>query len=457
VSVSNQASNATPVEDTASDVAVESGNSKVDAIAFVMPKLAMAMNEGTINEWMVKEGDYVEKAQVVASVETEKVAYEIESPDAGYFHIIVETGTTVPCGEVIGYFVANPEEIEALKQSLEAESTAVAAAPEKETESEQAPAAAETSVASPAISAPAPAVPDRAAGERIIASPLAKKIAADKGLDLALVVGTGPNGRILKHNVLEALERGVQHVAVATVGGTVEKVRIPMAGMRKVIADRMMQSLQTTAQLSSSWDSDITDLLAVRKKFVAREEQLGTRVSVNAFIVKAIATAIQQVPIANSCLQGDEIVIYDSIHMGIAVATPGATEYDSGLMVAVLRNVESMGVVEIDKQMKALIQRVREGSATPEDLSGSTITLSSTAGIAPPGLHTAPVLNLPNAVLVGPSTPKEKPVVVNGEVVPRTVMPMSLTFDHRILDGEPASRFMNAIHECLENPELMLA
>ena len=143
--------------------------------------------------------------------------------------------------------------------------------------------------------------------------------------------------------------------------------------------------------------------------------------------------------------------------MGIAISTPGTTEFDSGLMVAVLHNVERMGLVEIDREMKALISRVRNGEATADDMSGSTITLSSTAGLAPPGMTTTPVLNLPNAALVGPSTPVDKPVAYNGEIAIRTMMPVSFTFDHRLLDGEPAARFMKAMHEALENPELMLA
>jgi len=236
-----------------------------------------------------------------------------------------------------------------------------------------------------------------------------------------------------------------------------EITRIPMKGMRKVISDRMKQSLSQTAQLSSSWDSDITELVALRGRFVARAESLGTKVSMNAFIIKAISTAIKQVPVANSCLQGDEVVVYKTINMGIAVSVPGATEYENGLMVGVLHNVESMGLIEIDKEMKALINRIRTGKMTANDLSDSTITLSSTAGIAPPGTKSTPVLNLPNAALIGTSTPVEKPVVINGEVVIRTMMPLCLTFDHCVFDGEPAARLCKALHDCLENPELMLA
>jgi pyruvate/2-oxoglutarate dehydrogenase complex dihydrolipoamide acyltransferase (E2) component len=246
-------------------------------------------------------------------------------------------------------------------------------------------------------------------------------------------------------------------MAPVAAGGDRILARLPMQGMRKTIASRMVQSLQEAAQLSSSWESDITDLMAMRKSFIAREEQLGTRVSFNAFLIKAMVYAIRQVPIANSCMVDDEIVIYDNVNMGMAISVPGSTEYDSGLMVAVLHNVERMGVVEIDREMKALIGRARSGEATAGDLSGSTITLSSTAGIAPPGLKTTPVLNLPNAALLGPSTPVERPVVHDGEVAVRTMLPLSFTFDHRMLDGEPAARCMRALHECLEHPELMLA
>jgi len=411
------------------------------AIDYCMPKLAMAMNEGTINEWLVAEGDYVEKGQLLATIETEKVAYDVEAPDAGYFHIVVAVGETVDCESLVGQFAASEDELAKLQAgagmgpAVNPEATNVASAPTV------------TAVAATAATG---------AGGRIKASPLARKMAGDAGLDLAQVSGTGPGGRIVKRDILSAQERGVGTARLQD-GGNRVLARIPMQGMRKTIASRMLQSLQDAAQLSSAWESDITDLMAMRESFVAREEQLGTRVSFNAFLIKAMAYAVRQVPIANSCLEGDEVVIYDNINMGIAVSVPGSTQYDSGLMVAVLHNVEQMGVVEIDKQMKALIGRVRSGEATADDLSGSTITLSSTAGIAPPGLKTTPVLNLPNAALLGPSTPLERPVVHNGEVVVRTMLPLSFTFDHRVLDGEPAARCMNALHECLEHPELMLA
>ena len=389
------------------------------AIDYTMPKLAMAMNEGTINEWLLNEGDYVEKGGVLATIETEKVSYDVESPDAGYLHIIVAAGETVDCEVLVARFAESPEELAELQSaSVEAAAGHPAAGDPGTVPAESAKGTAQADSV-PASPGPAVAVAS-APGGRIKASPLARKLAADAGLELSMIAGTGPGGRIVKRDVLSAQERGVG-IAVAASGGDRILAKVPMQGMRKTIASRMTQSLQEAAQLSSGWESDITELLAVRKRFVAREEQLGTRVSMNAFLIKAMACAIKQVPIANSCLEGDEVVIYGNINMGIAISVPGSTEYDSGLMVAVLRNVEHMGVVEIDIAMKALITRVREGKASTEDMSGSTITLSSTAGLAPPGMTTTPVLNLPNAALLGPSTPIERPMVIDGQVVPRTL------------------------------------
>ena len=418
------------------------------AIDYTMPKLAMAMNEGTINEWLVDEGDYVEKGQVLATIETEKVSYDVESPDSGFFHIITPPGETVDCEVLVGQFAETEDELATLQ----------AAAPASGGVAPEAAVAAPATAAAVAPAAPVAADPVApAAGGRIKASPLARKMAKDASLPLAAVTGSGPGGRIVKRDILAAIERGVSVAPIAGVGGERVLARVPMKGIRKAIASRMVQSLQEAAQLSSNWETDISNLLSMRKNFLAREEQLGTRVSVNAFLIKAMVHAIARVPIANSCMEGDEIVIYNNVNMGMAISVPGTTEFDSGLVVGVLRNVESMGVVAIDKAMKALIERIRTGQATPDDMTGATITLSSTAGLGPPGLTSTPVLNLPNAALLGSSTPIERPVVHEGEVVVRTMLPLSFTFDHRMLDGEPAARFMRALHDCLEHPELMLA
>ncbi len=412
-------------------------------IDYVMPKLAMAMNEGTVNEWLVKEGEYVKEGAAIMVVETEKVSYDLESPVSGYLHIIVAEGETVPVEVTIAQFLETKEDYAALNTG----SAVTASSARPAVEAERAPEPLDTTFAAPVT------------GGRIVASPLAKKMAKNAQLDLSRVDGTGPGGRIVKRDVLQALEKGAATVSAPTVlGPLVEKLRIPIKGtVRATIARRMVESLQTTAQLSSAWESDITRLVQARKHFVAREDELGTRVSMNAFLIKALACALKQVPIANASIVGDDIVVYESINVGIAIALPGETEYDSKLMVPVLKHVESMGVVDIDKGMKALIEKAYNGQLTAEDMHDSTVSFSSTAGLSPPGLKSTPILNLPNALLVGPATPQEKPIVHKGKIKIRTVLPISLTFDHRVLDGLPVARLTQHMHDCLENPELMLA
>ena len=411
---------------------------------FLMPKLAMAMNEGTINEWLAEEGAWVEKGALIAEIETEKVAYEIESPHEGFLHIVVSAGDTVPVEVPICKFAGD----EATYQSLSGGEAPA------ETSSSGQPAAESAAVAAE----PMPAVP-AATGARIKASPLARKMAANRGMDLAAISGTGPGGRIVKRDILATEQQAAKAapaLAASTVAASLESVRIPFKGVRATIARRMVESLNSSAQLSSFWETELDQLLALRQQFLDREEKLGTRVSINAFLVKAIACAVGQVPVANAQIDGDEIVIHRSVNVGIATALPGATEYDSILMVPVLKNVQAMGVVEIDKAMKSLIGRARRNELGPDELSGSTITLSTTAGLSPPGTRSTPVLNPPNTTLIAPSTPEQKPVFREGEVVVRTMMPMSMTFDHRVMDGEPAARFGMALHDAIEQPGLML-
>jgi pyruvate dehydrogenase E2 component (dihydrolipoamide acetyltransferase) len=427
---------------------------------FVMPKLAMAMNEGTINNWMVEEGTFVEKGTTIAEVETEKVVYEIESPHEGYIHMVVQAGETVPVEVPISRFASDEETYRSL---VSGEVPAGA-----ETEPARSQAAATGSGSSPEASAAA--LKSSEAG-RMKVSPVARKMAKQRGIDLATVQGTGPGGRIMKEDILKAEQRSAESSAAqpaetkttttaaapaAFPASSPEAVRVPFKGVRAAIAKRMLESLGTSAQLSSFWEVELDGLLKLRQEFLQREGQLGTRVSVNALLVKAIAWAAARVPIANSGIDGDEIVIHRGVNVGIATALPGPTEYDSVLVVPVIRNVQAMGVVEIDIAMKSLVDRARRNELGADELTGSTITFSTTAGLSPPGTYSTPVLNLPNTTLIGPGTPSRKPVVRNDEMVIRTMLPISMTFDHRVMDGEPAARFARALSEAIEHPGLML-
>ena len=424
------------------------------ATNYVMPKLAMGMNEGTVVEWLVAEGQQVERGAPLMQVETEKVAYDVEAPVAGWFHILVPAGETVPVESVIGQFAASAEEYAQLGGG--AAPAAAGATPKIEFNDKLTSTGA---VMARAVAAPAAAAPVTIGG-RIKASPLARKLARDRSLDLATLTGSGPGGRIVKRDVLAAqVAPATAANAVAAPGTLTVKGTVPLKGMRGAIARRMTQSLQTAAQLSQFSEVDATRLLEARARFIANADAYGTRVSVNAFVVKAMAVACQAVPIANAGVVGDEIVLWNEVNVGIAVSLPGQGEWDSGLIVPVLRNAERKGLVQIDKELRDLATRAREGRLVPGETEGGTITLSPTAAMGGEAMYSwsTPVLNLPQALIVQPGMIMPRAMIHEGEIAKREMMPLSITFDHRVLDGDPLASFVVTLRRCLQAPELMLA
>lgn len=423
------------------------------ATNYLMPKLAMGMNEGTVVEWLAAEGQQLERGAPLMQVETEKVAYDVEAPVAGWLHIVVPAGETVPVESVIGQFAASAEEYAAITGG--AVTAAAATAPGVPFNDKLTSTGAVMPVA-PAAAAPA------AAGGRIKASPLARKLARDRGIDLAAITGTGPQGRIVKRDVLAAKAGAPATAAIAQMsepGTLTVKGTVPLKGMRGAIARRMTHSLQTAAQLSQFSEVDATRLLKARECFVANADAYGTRVSVNAFVVKAIAVACQAVPIANAGIVGDEIVLWNEVNVGIAVSLPGQGEWDSGLIVPVLRNAERKGLVQIDRELRDLATRAREGRLVPGETEGGTVTLSPTAAMGGEAMYSwsTPVLNLPQALIVQPGMIMERAVVHKGKIRKRAMLPLSITFDHRVLDGDPVANFVVTLRRCLQAPELMLA
>ncbi|MES9828393.1 MAG: dihydrolipoamide acetyltransferase family protein [Candidatus Thiodiazotropha sp.] len=415
---------------------------------FVMPKLAMGMNEGTLQEWLIVEGEFVEQGQEIACMETEKVAYELEAPEAGYYKPIIEAGTTVPVETPIAYYADSVEALAGISITTPADSAKAAAAPPTERLSAGVPTTAPPQVTAAIDSG------------RIKASPLARKLAADKGLDLAYIEGTGPEGRIVKRDIEKAERTGMGCAPVAAAGmpaGLVEQARIPMSGIRHSIIDALMEKSNGTATLTQWNEADVTDLLATRKRMVAQEEMLGAKVSVNAFFIKAIAWAARQVPIINSTLQGDDIVVYDNINVAMALTVPSGDSYTENLMVPVIRHADRLRLVEIDREMKRLIGLGREGRLSAADMADSTITFSTTAGIAPDGTAGNSILNGSNNAIVGIGGAKLKPAEHNGEIALRHIAPVLVSYDHRVIDGAPASRFMNYLHQALQDPTLLLA
>ena len=423
------------------------------ATDYVMPKLAMGMNEGTIIEWLVSEGQQVARGAPLMQVETEKVVYDVEAPTAGWFHILVPAGETVPAESRIGQFADSEEEYAAISGG------AAAPASESDGQEEAAVEVNDQLTATGAVMTSKPAAAAGQGGGRIKASPLARKLARDRGLDLAAIQGTGPGGRIVKRDVLEAKAPAAAAPTLSEPGTLTVKATVPLRGMRGAIARNMVQSLQNAAQLSQFSEVDVTRLLKGRASFVANADVYGTRVSINAFMVKAIAVACQAVPIANAGIVNDEVVIWNEVNVNLSVSLPGQGEYDSGLVVPVLRNAERKGLVQIDAELRDLATRAREGRLAPGETEGGTITFSPTAAIGGAGMYSwsTPVLNLPQAVIVQPGMIEERAVVHKGRIRKRPMMPLSLTFDHRVLDGDPFASFVVTLRRCLQTPELMLA
>ncbi|MBO9453419.1 2-oxo acid dehydrogenase subunit E2 [Tropicibacter sp. R16_0] len=411
----------------------------MSTVPFLMPKLAMAMNEGTVTQWHVATGDRIAKGQEIATVETEKVAYEVEAPQDGFIRIIADEGAVVPVETPIAFIGQSEADLEGNQAKVDPTGSV--------TETE------------PDIVMPVPQVDALAANSdvgRIKITPLAKRIAKDAGFDYVGVKGSGPGGRIKRIDIETALAARVSAPQVPP-SADVPTTLIPVSDSRRFIAERMRSSLRETAQLSANWESDITDLLAFRKSLVSKEELLGARISMNAVLAKIVAQAALDVPIVNAQWDGDNIRLNKTVNLAFAVAVPNESGLDSRLLVPVIRDLESKGLAQIQTELDEAIEKARAGQLTAAEMSGSTITFSSTAGLAPPGCTNTPILNGSNATLVGVSTAIERPVVKDGQIVPRTMMPISLTFDHALVDGEPVARFAHALHERLENPALLVA
>lgn len=417
----------------------------------ILPQLAMGMSEATIVEWLVAEGSRVQRDQPMVSIETEKVINELPAPYSGYVHQVAKPGDVLPVENLMGHIAETEAEYQALCAGTAASGAGTAPA-----------------LAEPKAPTVAAATVPGSPGSRIRASGLAKAIARQNGIDLAAIGGSGPGGRIVRRDVEAALSAGANPVATpataptvpiaATKGGALrEKARIPLAGMRKVIAERMVAAKQTAAHTYAFFEVDITKLLAARQTLLDRAETLGTKVSLTAFQIRAVAQACRQVPICNATVGDDAITVWDNINVGLAVALPGKGEYDSGLVVPVIRNADTKSLLQIDAEIKTLVGRARKGELTAEDMADGTITMSSTGGFAA-GVWavSTPLLNLPQVINFQPGSPIDKPVVVDGQVAVRSMLPCGLSFDHRAMDGAPVGKFIQTLIDLLAHPELML-
>lgn len=442
----------------------------------VMPKLAMSMKQGKVIEWKFAEGQHVEKGQVVAVIETEKVTYEVEAPESGLLHIISNLDETVPIHQTIAILAETEEELAGLQSEIPpaaeakpapaaepaaspAEATAPAAPP--------APAAVNKAPAAAPAAVTAVAGPDPGRAGKIKISPLARKIAGNHNLDIAGIMGTGPGGRIKKRDVLAFLAQPTPAPAPlpaaavpAWTGEVLDGKRvheiIPLSGMRQAMAAHMSQSLITSARVSVFMEIDMGEAIRLRKSLVEKQELLGTRISYTDLFVFLAARALKDQPIVNSTLNDGQIVVWEDVNVGVALSlAKGGT--DTSLIVPVIKQADKKSLVEISKELKELVRKGREGKLSADEMTGGTFTLTNTSQLLNRWHIQTPMITQPESAILGTSSTVDKPVVKDGEIVIRPMMPISLSFDHRVMDGSQPTQFLSKFAGLLEDPDTIWA
>ncbi|WP_442580982.1 dihydrolipoamide acetyltransferase family protein [Mesorhizobium sp. ASY16-5R] len=408
-----------------------------------IPKLGLTMVDCTLVGWTKQDGDKVEQGEMLYAIETDKITTDVEADGAGFLRRFAEVDSMHEVGAVIGGLFASRDE------ALAAEAASVAAsAPTADRVPAAAPAPASAAAPAPSAAAPAPN-PGRA---RV--SPLARRIAAESGIDPATLKGTGGHGAVLRRDVDAEIARRKAAPAASPVPAPVPsvsagEVRRPLAGMRRAIAQKMMQSLQSTAQMTGFGRVDMGEAVRMRQACLAAEADLGVRVSYTDIVLKACAGALAAMPEINASIVGEEIVTWGDVNVGLAVAL------DDGLIVPVIHNADRKSIAEIARERIDLAGRARAGRLTRDDMEGGTFSLSNFGSYG--GDFETPILNAPQSALLGIGAITDEPVVRAGQIVIRPMMMFSLTFDHRLIDGAVAGRFRARVRTALENPYSMLA
>jgi len=380
------------------------------ATPIVMPKLGLSMKTGTLGKWLKNEGDSIKKGEALVEVMTDKITNKVESPADGILlKIISAKGTKLPVGGLMGVIGEAGEDISAV----------LAAGP-----------------APSADAAPSAAAP----GGKVKISPAARKLAEENGVDYTRINGTGPEGRITREDVEKAIEEGV--------GSADDRPTLkvaPYEGMRKAIGENMLASWTGNAKVTQHVSVDMSGILALRAT-INEGAKDKDKISVTALLTKAVSRAIEINPIVNITLDGDEVKTLQDINIGMAVAVP------DGLIVPVIRNANSKKLAQVNTEINDLAKRGRKNKLDPDEMSGATFTITNLGGYGSVDWFT-PIINPPESAILGIGRTIDKPVAVKGEVVVRPMMGLSLSFDHRIIDGAPAAEWLAVLIKLIENPQ----
>ena len=407
-----------------------------------IPKVGMTMEDGDLVRWLVEDGATVAAGQPIFDMETEKVEVEVESEEAGVLKQLVAPGTKLKPGAVVGCLLGDGEsdvpqpmlDEVAQQWSEQVVSNDGGATP------------ASPSAAAPSAPAPAPAAaPQRAAGERVLATPIARRLAREAGIEIAEITGTGAKGRITESDVRARIDSGgaATPTSAASEGSTE-----PYSGRRRTIGERMHASLRESAQLTLFSDVDVEAASAMLRGLNREWRSARVVVTLTALVMKACALALREHPRLNSRLSGDEIVLEPEVNVGFAV------DLEAGLMVPVVRAVDAVSLQNLARAVAELGERAGDDALTLDDVSGGTFTVTSLATLPIDGF--TPVLNTPQSAILGVGRVRDIVRLDGGQAVRGQAATLSLTFDHRVVDGAPAARFLARIVELLERPYLLM-
>jgi pyruvate dehydrogenase E2 component (dihydrolipoamide acetyltransferase) len=381
----------------------------------VMPSFGMYTAEGNLGRWLLPAGSRVEAGDLIADLITEKATYDLEAPAAGVLHPVAAEGESLQVEGLIGWILEDGETVseDSSRRQAEASAEAVSNLPGE----------------------PAPA------SGRLRASPLARRIAADEGIDLHTLTGTGPSGRIVEADVLAAAQRGAAPPPSAAPWKL--RGRLPLTGARKTIGDRLRRSVETAVSLTLTREARVEALVAARTEL---GDRLGASVPYDALLLKVFAAALRERPAFHAVIDGTEILLLDEVHLGFAVSVSSEA---GGLVVPVVRDVDRRGIGAVAEDVRALTAKARAGALRPQDVLGGVATLSILGAYGVDAF--TPVLNPPQALILGVGRIAQRPVVEAGQLAVGTTCVLSLTFDHRVADGAPAAELLDAVVRRLDD------
>lgn len=386
------------------------------------PDVGEGVTEGTLVKWLVKAGEEIKADQAVAEIETDKAIVEIPSPKAGkILKLYGKEGDIIKVGSALASLALPGEKI--LPEIKPPEVKPEIKLPEK----------------------------PQAVPERVLSAPSTRRLARELGVDISKVAGTGPGGRVTDEDVKRAAEAPVKP-SEAEVAPEIKPAeeRIPIKGIRKTIAERMVKSLFTAPHVVSMDEADVTELVKLREKEKKKAEEKGIKLTYLAFIVKAATVALKQHPYLNASMDSEknEIILKRYYNIGIAVDTP------EGLMVPVIKNADQKSIMELAQETEKLAEEARSRKIKLSELKGNTFTITNIGSIG--GIFSTPIINPPDVAILGVHRIRDMPVVIDGEIKIRKILPLVISFDHRVLDGAQAAHFMNTLKEHLEDPDLFL-